>query len=67
MHFSTAKLGIIRFMLSLAKMIHFRLGCIEIKSDLLQSGPINISIYVRPSELSEQRGIIGLLTNYHTE
>lgn len=56
---ATAQFDIIRLLLSIASILCFRLGCIDIKGAYLQSGPIKRTIYVRPpSELDLPRHIL---------
>lgn len=45
---SNTQFNMIRLMLSLACILQFALGCVDIKSAYLQSGPITREIYVRP-------------------
>lgn len=56
---SNAQYEIIRILLSAASIMSLKLGCIDIKSAYMQSGPINRELYVRPpKEYNGQRGIL---------
>ena len=60
---ATAQFDVIRMLCSLATILNFRLGCLDIKGAYLQSGPIQRDIYVRPPpELHSRRGILWKLT-----
>ena len=56
---ATAQFDMIRLMLSIATLLPFRIGLIDIKGAYRQSGPIKRDIYVRPPiEVGEKRGVI---------
>lgn len=55
---STAQFDEILLLLSLASMLHFRLGCIDIKGAYLQSGPIRRQIYILPPPEVAKRGYL---------
>lgn len=46
--FTNAHFHTIKFLLSIAVILKFRIGVLHIKSVYLQSGPIERNIYVRP-------------------
>lgn len=45
---ATAQLDVIRLFCNLATILGFRLGCLDIQGAYMQSGPIQIDIYLRP-------------------
>lgn len=50
---------------SIATILCFRLGCLDIKGAYLQSGPIRREIFVRPPhECAKKRGIIWKLVKH---
>ena len=56
---ATAQFDVIRLMLSIATLLSFDIGLIDINGAYLQSGPIKRDIYVRPPiEVGERRGVL---------
>lgn len=56
---ATAQFDVIRLVCSLATILGFRLGCLDVRGAYLQSGPIQRDIYVRPPpEWKGKRGVI---------
>lgn len=56
---ATAQFDVIRLFCSMAAVLQFRLGCLDIKGAYLQSGPIQREIFVRPpKECGSIRGML---------
>lgn len=59
---SVAQFDVIRLLLSLATILQFSIGCVDIKGAYLQSGAVKRRIYVRPPRQWTKRGLLWLLT-----
>lgn len=56
---ATAQFDEIRLVCSIATILHFRLGCLDIQGAYFQSGPIQREIFVRPPrECGADRGTV---------
>ena len=56
---SNARFDLIRLMLSIACILGLEIGCIDVKSAYLQSGPISRELYIRPPrEWDTKRGVV---------
>lgn len=56
---ANVQFDIFRLLLSLATMLDFRLGCVDVTAAYLQSGPISRELFVRPPrEYQTKRGVV---------